>query len=438
MIEVYANDVLTQLAAPIAPSATSLAVSAGTGTLFPAPAAGQFGRFTIRDAATMLLNEIMFYTAVSGDVLTVQRGQEGTAPQNWTAGDIIDMGPTAGAMAQLVQVGQLQGGGFLFAADTGSANAYAATLTPAIDALTDGMQVSLRIAHTNTGASTLNLNAIGATTIVGLGAAALQGGELLATGLAILQYDATAAHWALLGCEGGALQVGAATQSQHAMQLGQAVGRLIGCQVFNTSGTHAYTATPGTKSQVIEGCGGGGAGGGAPGGSGVCAGGGGQSGAWGTAVLLATAVLSATITVGAPGAAIINASGGNGTVSSFGSTATFPGGEGGHVALLRPTPEISGAGGSAGTSPTGTAWGSPGTPGTSGFSLGTLANMTGAGGSTPYGSGGLSFGDTAAAANNGKAATGSGAGGGGASSVNGGTAAGGAGGTGLVIVWEYS
>jgi len=42
---------------------------------------------TLNDAATGLVYEIVYVTAISGAALTVLRGQEGTTAQNWNAGD---------------------------------------------------------------------------------------------------------------------------------------------------------------------------------------------------------------------------------------------------------------------------------------------------------------------------------------------------------------
>ncbi len=67
-----------------------------------------------------------------------------------------------------------------YAADTGSANAYACTLSPAPAAYVDGMKIRIKIANANTGASTINVNTLGNKALTKLGAVALIGGELVA------------------------------------------------------------------------------------------------------------------------------------------------------------------------------------------------------------------------------------------------------------------
>jgi len=81
--------------------------------------------------------------------------------------------------------------------DTGTANAYAGTLNPAPSAMVSGLTVVLKIANSNTGASTFNLNSLGAQPIVNMMGQALSGGALPAGGYAVLTYDATASQWVL-------------------------------------------------------------------------------------------------------------------------------------------------------------------------------------------------------------------------------------------------
>ena len=84
-----ANNAQTVLAAGISSSATSLTVNTGTGSLFPSPASGtNFFKLTLVDAATGLITEIVHVTARSGDVMTIERAQEGTVARAWSANDI--------------------------------------------------------------------------------------------------------------------------------------------------------------------------------------------------------------------------------------------------------------------------------------------------------------------------------------------------------------
>ncbi|MDM3377217.1 hypothetical protein OGV37_20400, partial [Citrobacter sp. Cb010] len=98
-----ANNAQTVLAAGISSSATSLTVNTGTGSLFPSPVAGSsFFKLTIIDAATGSLTEIIHVTARSGDVFTIQRGQEGTTARAWSANDIVANMMTAGTLSYIL------------------------------------------------------------------------------------------------------------------------------------------------------------------------------------------------------------------------------------------------------------------------------------------------------------------------------------------------
>ncbi|RON52936.1 hypothetical protein BK666_02230 [Pseudomonas frederiksbergensis] len=105
--------------------------------------------------------------------------------------------------------------------DTGSANTIVASLAPVVATLVDQMVVKVLIAAANTGATTLNLNGLGARSVVGLGATALQGGELAAGGRAAFVWAAAQNSWILLYCQAAASQVSPATKSQHAPQFAQ-------------------------------------------------------------------------------------------------------------------------------------------------------------------------------------------------------------------------
>jgi len=176
----FANNANTTLAGSISPTATTANLAAGTGVLFPAPGAGQYFVGTFTDAATGLLREIVHVTNVTGDTITMVRAQEGTTGLNWLANDLFAELWTAGQAGALLQQGDLQTQDENYAVDTGSANAYLAALTPALTAYTPGMPVRVKIANTNTGPSTLNVNGVSAAAIQLRSGAPLAGGELRA------------------------------------------------------------------------------------------------------------------------------------------------------------------------------------------------------------------------------------------------------------------
>lgn len=84
---------------------------------------------------------------------------------------------------------RIQNESFNYILDTGAANAYVATLVPAVSSYVAGLRVSLKIANTNTGASTVNVNGLGATSIVHQDGSAVVPGDLFAGMVADLRYD---------------------------------------------------------------------------------------------------------------------------------------------------------------------------------------------------------------------------------------------------------
>lgn len=190
----FSNNSNTTLASSINNTATSLAVAAGTGSLFPPLSAGQAFKITLTDVATRTDIEIMNVTARSGDVFTVERGQEGTVAQNWTAGDIVNGRVTAGMLGSFQQTVNAQAQTENYAADTGIANAYACTLSPSISSPLSSMPIRVLIAHTNTGASTFNPGS-GVADVVDQRGLALRGGELVAGCIAEFFWNGTGWQW---------------------------------------------------------------------------------------------------------------------------------------------------------------------------------------------------------------------------------------------------
>ncbi|MCW2317270.1 hypothetical protein M2322_002829 [Rhodoblastus acidophilus] len=133
-------------------------LAAGTGALFPNPSAGQYFKITFISAnPASTANEICNVTAVSGDILTIVRGQEGTAAQAWNAGDVCSHQLTAGSLGAFLQsVGASSQ--FYQGTDTSATpnDMMVASFTPTLASLASG-QVFLvtKNAQSNTGAMTL-------------------------------------------------------------------------------------------------------------------------------------------------------------------------------------------------------------------------------------------------------------------------------------------
>lgn len=80
-------------------------------------------------------------------------------------------------------------------ADSGTANTYSVTV-PWTVTLTAGLELTIKAAHTNTGASTLAVNGGTAKAVTKTGTTALAGGEINANQIIIVIYDGT--EWQLI------------------------------------------------------------------------------------------------------------------------------------------------------------------------------------------------------------------------------------------------
>lgn len=89
---------------------------------------------------------------------------------------------------------------YIYAADTGTANAYAVTLSPA-PSIIAGSVVVFTATNSNTGASTLAVNGGTATAIKKQASTALSSGDIVAGQIVAVFYDGT--NWQMLGSSGG-------------------------------------------------------------------------------------------------------------------------------------------------------------------------------------------------------------------------------------------
>lgn len=365
-------------------------------------------------------------------VITVAQGATAITAANISTAANAPFLPVGGLVAAIQQ------STMTYATDTGAANAYAAQFIPALPTLIDGMRLTFKAKVANTGASTFSANGGTAYPLYSGANQALQGGEIVAGGLVEVKWNSTLTGWNLCCSAGGSLPVGTATQPNHAMQFGQAVGRLVGPpQVFTSSGT--YTPTPGAKSIIVEAVGGGGAGGGATAGSSTSnsVGGGGGSGAY-AMILISSGFSSVPFAIGTAGQGVVGSTGGNGGSTIFGTFLTCLGGNGGATGTASNAAAL--GGGAFGVSePTvsgATALASMGgAAATTGYMLTPQGGNAGGGANSPFGVGargaGLGIGNDA---------TGRGAGGGGALNVASTSSAqrGGNGTAGYIRVWEYA
>jgi len=198
-----------------------------------------------------------------------------------------------------------------YALDTGTTNAFVVTLDPPITSYTPGLCLSFKAANTNFGASTLNVNGLGAITITKFTTTNnLTTADILSGSIATVMYDGTY------------------------FQLISGKPAWMYKQVFTSSGTFVAPYY-GTYKVTVTG------GGGSGGNYGVSTsgnGGGGGGGGGGTAIkwLTLTANQNVTVTIGAGGAGCAstygqNSSGNSGATSSFGSYCSATGGSAGSM-----------------------------------------------------------------------------------------------------------
>lgn len=106
----FANQAQTTLALPVTSTDTTIYVAAGTGSYFPAPSANQAVTLTLVNSTNNLIVEIVSCTNITGDVLTVVRGQENTTARAWNRGDFVTNLMTAGTAASFTQIYGLENG----------------------------------------------------------------------------------------------------------------------------------------------------------------------------------------------------------------------------------------------------------------------------------------------------------------------------------------
>jgi len=178
-------------------------------------------------------------------VITVAQGATTVTAANISVAANAPFLPAAGLVAAIQQCTMT------YATDTGAANAYVAQFVPAIPTLSDGMRFTFKAKVANTGSSTFAANGGSAYPLYSHAHQALQGGEIIANGLIEVEWNSTLTAWILCGNSGGALPVAAATQSNHALNLGQAPAVVTGVigqasnakmSVTTASATATFTA----------------------------------------------------------------------------------------------------------------------------------------------------------------------------------------------------
>lgn len=189
------------------PQMTGDTGSGGSEGLVPAPPSGSAaaGEFLKADG-TFAVPPTTLPSGAANEVLATPNGASGAVSlraivsadlpkgSNTSFGvvqvDGTSIDASAGVISAAATPTAIQQQSFIYARDTGAANAYAVALTP-VSALVEGCGVMFMALNANSGASTLALNGGSATAIVKSGSVALAGGEIAAGQIVLVVYDGT-------------------------------------------------------------------------------------------------------------------------------------------------------------------------------------------------------------------------------------------------------
>lgn len=106
MTVLFKNNAASTLSSGITNADTSITVA--DGALFPSLTAGQTFYATLTQSDTETSWEVVLVTARAGDVLTVERGQDGTTAASWVSGSKIELRLTAAALDAMAQEADLK------------------------------------------------------------------------------------------------------------------------------------------------------------------------------------------------------------------------------------------------------------------------------------------------------------------------------------------
>ncbi len=386
------------------------------------------GRIRIHDTAATLYATITTVSVSAASVQVSFTPDSGslTATASAVYNSIITADqksiPSGSVPADVVK----QSGAQIYGVDSGMTDAYAIAMTPTLTAYAAGESFNFKANTANTGAATLNIDGIGAKSIVNADGSALSDNTIVGGQIVHVVYDGT--NFQIIGSTSGGSS--------------STAGRLLNQQIL-TSGSGTYTPTLGTNTITVQLVGGGGGSGGVAGsGSTSSAAGGGGAGGF---CLKYIASLSGTYTysigTGGAGGASGTHSGSSGTDTTFSNgvitlTGAAGGGGTGGTDISSGSNAAAGGAGGAGSGGDLNHVGGSGYPG---LAIAGSVALGGSGGISIFGyqtRGGVTSG---AGFGGGDAATlNSGGGGGGSATVNNNPSTGQAGGSGVILISEYS
>ncbi len=200
--------------------------------------------FTTGTAISGQLNKVWRQSSFMAAVIATFFAQQ-------TGADVIDDGSVDSKIALLREsLQRLQAEEPVYT-DSGTINTVSILPGLGITALADGTTLAFAPKYSNNNEATLNVNGIGPAAIIGP-TGTLQGGEIVAGGVCRVEYSSAAAAWRLLSCTSGATQVANASQSGHALNLGQALTTFAPAAGNPAQGFSVKTAASGSQAVTLS------------------------------------------------------------------------------------------------------------------------------------------------------------------------------------------
>lgn len=199
------------------------------------------GRLKLMDTATLYgtIIEVSASASVTNVTFTPDVGSLGasfTAVYNSIITPDLKSIPSGGGIPADVV---LQSGAQIYGTDGGSTDAYAISLSPALSSYSAGMAFNWKANTSNTGASTLNINGVGAAPIIRTDGTALQTGDIAAGQIVRVVYDGTSWQMQQTASGGGSGAL-PATKAQQQAAASNAVYVSPATQQYHPSAIQAW------------------------------------------------------------------------------------------------------------------------------------------------------------------------------------------------------
>jgi Collagen triple helix repeat (20 copies) len=189
---IFGNNVASTTSGTIFPTSTVVNVASGTGITFPQPIAGEEFIATFIDQLTGQIREIVHVTSVVGDTMTIVRAQENTQAAQWPAGSIFAHLHTAGAMAAMMQEGDIPNIMYVGYDISTTVNLIqVASTDPSLPNLAIDTTLEITIANTVTGPAQMQIQGSLSYPVTRADLTALSPGDLVAGQKAMMIFDGT-------------------------------------------------------------------------------------------------------------------------------------------------------------------------------------------------------------------------------------------------------